>query len=258
MAEIVKAPIYQQLNSALRELIVTGEFQAGAKFLSEREISERFEVSRATTNKALSTLVAEGILEFRKGVGTFVAERAMAYDLRQLVSFTAKAESAGFRPATRVIRFEKKRGRDLDAEALALLDTAPNDALFHVERLRLADDSPVILERRVIPAARCPDLTAQELKGSIYALFTERYGLTIAGAEQRISAVTIDHDDAALLEVPPGSACLLAVSSGYTDDALPLWFERTLYRGDVYTFRNRMTGPGMTQSPPASLLFERR
>jgi DNA-binding GntR family transcriptional regulator len=46
----------------------------GERLLTERQICERFGVSRATANKALSNLVSEGVLEFRKGVGTFVRE----------------------------------------------------------------------------------------------------------------------------------------------------------------------------------------
>jgi DNA-binding GntR family transcriptional regulator len=69
---LVRDPIYQQLNQALRDMLRNKEFQVGEKFPTERQICEQFGVSRATANKALSNLVAEGVLEFRKGVGTFV------------------------------------------------------------------------------------------------------------------------------------------------------------------------------------------
>ncbi len=72
------------------------------QFLTERQICERFDVSRATANKALSNLVVEGVLEFKKGVGTFVRGGVLDYDLRALVSFTDKASVAGKRPTTRL------------------------------------------------------------------------------------------------------------------------------------------------------------
>src|SRR6185503_4113499 len=103
---LVKQPIYQQLNEALRGLLGAGEFKTGARFLTERQVSERFEVSRATANKALSNLVSEGILEFKKGIGTFVRGGVLDYDLRSLVSFTGKAAAAGKRPTTRVLSFD--------------------------------------------------------------------------------------------------------------------------------------------------------
>jgi DNA-binding GntR family transcriptional regulator len=56
--------------------------RVGDRFLTERQVSEQFGVSRATANKALANVVAEGVLEFRKGVGTFVREPLLDYDLR--------------------------------------------------------------------------------------------------------------------------------------------------------------------------------
>ena len=66
--QIVRAPIYQQLNQALRELLREGEFVEGDQFLTERQICERFDVSRATANKALSNLVASSDLGMRDAV----------------------------------------------------------------------------------------------------------------------------------------------------------------------------------------------
>src|ERR1035437_2311019 len=90
---MVKEPIYQQLNNHLRALITSGEDAAGTQFLTERQICERFGVSRATANKALSNLVSEGLFEFRKGMGTFVRGRGLDYNLRVLVSFTDQVGS---------------------------------------------------------------------------------------------------------------------------------------------------------------------
>jgi GntR family transcriptional regulator len=255
MVELVKAPIYQQLNAVLRELIECGDYQTGSKFLTEREISERFKVSRATTNKALSNLVSEGILEFRKGIGTFVAKRIMAYDLRQLVSFTAKAEAAGFAPSTRILHFGEKTGSEADTETLLALNAHESDQLLYMERIRFANDLPVILERRYITASECPGLTIDDISNSIYGVWTGKYGLKISGADQTVQAVNIDDHDAGLLALQKGSAGLLVISTGYIDNGRPLWFERTLYRGDAYTFRNHLAGPGNGQPMAGSFLF---
>ncbi len=74
MNSIVKEPVYLQICNILKNLIEKGEFSRGDRFLSEREVSSRFDVSRTTANKALSSLVGEGILTYKKGVGTFVTE----------------------------------------------------------------------------------------------------------------------------------------------------------------------------------------
>ena len=57
----------------LKNLLGTGAYPAGARFPSEYELMERFQVSRLTANKAVALLVAEGLLDRgRRGSGTFV------------------------------------------------------------------------------------------------------------------------------------------------------------------------------------------
>jgi GntR family transcriptional regulator len=99
----VNATFHQRLIEELRALILGGGFAPGAQFLTERDIAERFDTSRPTANKALSSLVSQGLLEVRRGAGTFVRESVLDYDLERLVSFTDKALAAGKKPGTALI-----------------------------------------------------------------------------------------------------------------------------------------------------------
>ncbi len=252
---LVRTPIYQQLNQALRDLIRSGEFQVGDQFLTERQICDRFSVSRATANKALSNLVAEGVLAFKKGVGTFVRGGILDYDLRALVSFTDKARVAGKTPSTRLLKCETIRAEDAVVELTEKLKIQPHDPLYYVERLRLANQTPVILERRYVVAQYCPDLTEAELQNSLYAIWIEKYQLDIIGADQMIRAVNIEGGDAQLMQVDDGAAGLLVSSTGFLSGDVPLWWENTLYRGEAYEFRNRL-GPIQMARPAAGALLD--
>jgi GntR family transcriptional regulator len=254
---LVKDPIYCQVNDLLRAMIRGGEFQAGDRFLTERQIVERFGISRATANKALSNLVAEGVLEFRKGVGTFLRGSLLDYDLRSLVSFTEKARAAGKTPTTRVLCLEMTFARDIDEAIREGLRQEADTPLYYLERLRLADDLPVILERRYLVARFCPDLTEALVSGSLYATLSEHYRLDVAGADEAIRAVNLQGDDARLLEVEPGAAGLAVDSTAYLGDGIPLWWEHTLYRGDAYEFHNRL-GPMTTARSAVGRLIEPR
>jgi GntR family transcriptional regulator len=247
---LVKQPLYQQLNEALRGLVSAGEFKTGARFLSEREVSARFEVSRITANKALSNLISEGILEYRKGVGTFVRGGVLDYDLRSLVSFTGKAAAAGKRPTTRVLAFDTIAASTVSSRIAAALRVSGGDRLYTVERLRLADGVPVILERRFVVEGLCPGLGRRDFGSSLYGLWTERFRLEIAGADQTIRAAAVRGREARLMGVSGGAAGLVVQSVGWLRDGKPLWWERTLYRGDAYAFRNRL-GPVQTARPAA-------
>jgi GntR family transcriptional regulator len=121
-----------------------------------------------------------------------------------------------------------------------------------VERLRLADGAPVILERRFVVESLCPGLHQRDFGASLYGIWTDRYKLEIAGADQTIRAAPIRGREARLLEVSGGAAGLVVRSVGWLRDGKPLWWEQTIYRGDAYAFRNRL-GPVQTARPAAGL-----
>ncbi|TWU48693.1 HTH-type transcriptional repressor YvoA [Rubripirellula tenax] len=242
-------PVYQQLNDRLRESL-GGEYRRGSKFLTEREISERFDVSRATANKALASLVSEGLLEFRRGVGTFVRRDLINYDVRSLVSFTEKANAAGKKPTTKVLSFAKCLAVSVDAKVVEALDLAQAATLWQLQRLRSADKVPVILEHRYIVADLCPKLTKAQVAGSLYEAFSDTNSLAIAGADEIIRAVSLKPSEAKLLAVPSKSPAIEVTAVGFLDnnERTPLWWERTLYRGDQYEFHSRL-GPIQTATP---------
>ena len=236
------ATFHEQLLLKLRRMIRGGKYPAGSQFLTEREVAARFKTSRPTANKALNSLATEGLLEFRRGAGTFVKEGALDYDLQQLVSFTEKARAAGRRPSTRVLLFQKTTAAEAPREAQAGLGVSMDEPLLYMERLRLADGRPVIFERRYVAMAQSGALNQTDAEGSLYAFWTEKRGLKIIGATESIRAVNATKAQAGLLQIPMHAACLLVVGIGYTEGEKALWYEETLYRADVYEFRNQLGG----------------
>lgn len=236
---VVREPIYQQVYHQLRDRITAGAFAPGDQFLTERELADEFRISRATANKVLSALVSEGWLEFRKGKGTFVRAPRLDTDLRRLESFTERVRLAGRVPRTVVTRFERIYGRDLPPTAAEAFTPPPDEGFFAVERVRYADDQPMILEERWIPTSHCPELTAEELTGSWYEILLHHYELTITSVEERIRAISLTPPQAGHLQAEVGSPALLIVGVGAMEEE-PLWAEETIYRGDQYEFLNRL------------------
>jgi GntR family transcriptional regulator len=250
---LIRDPVYQQLTARLRDQAVR-HFRPGDKFLTERQIVERFGVSRATANKALAGLVSEGLLEFRKGVGTFV-RAAITYDVCSLVSFTEKARVAGKVPATEVLTFRRVTTAEVERDTQDAWGIGADNAMkfWLMDRLRTADGVPVILEHRYVSVALCPNLTRRDAEGSLYAAWSDRLGLTIGGADEIIRAVALTRSEAAQLGVPARSPALEVRAVGYLADGRPLWWERTLYRSDLYEFHSQL-GPIRQASPARGVL----
>lgn len=238
---IIKEPVYQQLNQELRELIRKGEYSVGEKFLTEREIASLYEVSRATANKALSNLVSEGLLDFKKGIGTFVSEDQLAFDLRNLVSFTQKVKAIGKLPTTTVLKFDKIDAAECADRIVESLGLNKTNRLWYIERVRLIDCEPVIYEYRYIPLSVIKRLDKLKLEGSLYELIKEKHKINIIGADQFLTADKVSAAEAKQLKVKVGEPVLVVEGTGIGEKT-PVWYERTLYRSDIYKFHNRLSG----------------
>jgi GntR family transcriptional regulator len=165
------------------------------------------------------------------------------YDVQSLVSFTEKVKGAGKTPGTRVLRFEQIRASEEESDIAAKLQVDRDCELYAITRLRLADNIPVILERRWVPISVFPGLTQKDLRGSFYTLCRQKYGLRIAESDQTIRAVKVMGKEAKALETRSGSPAFLVSAVGYSGP-MPTWWEKTLYRGDAYEFYRARSSPG--------------
>jgi GntR family transcriptional regulator len=101
------APLYKQLQRALREAIQKKVLAPDDALPAERDMAEEFSISRITVRKALDGLVSEGLLTRRQGAGTFVAAR-VEKSFSKLSSFTEDMISRGRTPRSEWI--SKRRG----------------------------------------------------------------------------------------------------------------------------------------------------
>jgi GntR family transcriptional regulator len=113
-----------------------------------------------------------------------------------------------------------------------------------LERVRMADDVPLAIERATLSAEMLPDPEAVE--SSLYAALSAR-GLRPVRAVQRISAANLGVRDAGLLEVPVGAAGLRIERISYLPNGRVVEFTRSLYRGDAYDFAAELTLPAETE-----------
>jgi len=246
--KIVKEPIYQQLIKILRKLIESDKYEIGDQFLTENEISSTYEISRNTVNKAVTSLIGEGLLEFKKGLGTFIKFKSSQYDLHSLISFTRMAESIGKKPSTEVLEFKKIKSTDVAKEVCSALQIDNAKDLYFMKRLRLLNGKPSIVEIRYVDAELSPGLRKTDVNNSIITMWLEKYNLKLSGADQTLRAVLLSAENADLLQEKVGDPAIQRESTGYTDDEKPLWFEKTVFCGKDYVFRFRVDSINMAQT----------
>lgn len=236
---IVTEPVYKQLLRLCRRMIENGEYQPDTQFPSERDLATRYGVSRATANKVINHLVAEQMLLLKPGLGAFVTgNKSLHASLRETESFTGHVEALGLTASTKVLTFKTVKGSKLPTLVTTELQASPDADYFFIERLRIADEEPVILERRWLAAASFPSLKESDLQGSFYALLEGRYGIRIAGENHTIRARNLDNADAQKLACRKDAAALEVEGPGFSTEGKVLWYQQLLYRGDRYELKN--------------------
>jgi len=221
-------PKHAQLRAALLKTI-DEELQPGAMIPSERDLTIRYDVSRATVRAAISSLVNQGRLTTVPGRGTVVTRPRVESNLH-LASFTQDMRRRGHRPSTEVLSSAVVSANEETAKALGI---STGDRTWEIERLRLADDEPMAHEITWYPEALFPALGDEDLTASLYAILESTYGVVITDAQQTTWAESAGPTYAPLLEVPE-TAPLMVFDRVASSSERPV--ERTIsrYRGDRY------------------------
>lgn len=68
------APIWRQIEEGVRRLVASGQLRPGQSVPSVRDLARDLRVNPATVSKAYQRLTDAGLLEVRRGEGTFVAQ----------------------------------------------------------------------------------------------------------------------------------------------------------------------------------------
>jgi GntR family transcriptional regulator len=225
-------PLYLQLKRFIEQAVSSGQMSAGDALPSERDLAAKMDVSRVTVRKAVQHLVREGVLVQRHGSGTYVAAQPnrVEQSLSQLTSFTEDMARRGM--VVRSVWLDRGLYAPSPGETVTL-GLSSGDNVARVARLRIAGDTPLAIERAALSSRILPD---PELVGASLYAHLEKSGNRPVRAIQRIRAVSLGEDDAALLEVTPGVASLHIERTSYLASGRVVEFTRSIYRGDTYDF----------------------
>ncbi len=200
-------PLHHQVYLDLRAALDAGEWRPGDRLPPERELAARYGCSLITVRRALGDLARERRLERTRGRGTFVTRPPIPLDLDGSLSFTEELRNLGHDATTRVVTARTLPAAVSVADALGIAIGAP---VVHLERLRMADGEPLLLEQVFLPEARFPGLLASDLEhGSLYELLATRYATRVVRAREALEPIALPAREAQLLGVEPHRPALL-------------------------------------------------
>jgi GntR family transcriptional regulator len=226
-----KVPLYYQLKEQIRKDILNGGYQEGDLIPSERELSDQYGLSSTTIRRALNDLVQENFLERKAGKGTFVRQKKVKRDLRKVIGFTKNMQEMGLQPSTQVLSVRLLNANPFARKRLGLIK---GEKVVRLERLRLADGIPMMLETRYIRTDLCPGIEKEDLSFSLWKVFEEKYGLKPTRHSQNMNIAQVSNHAAELLTLKTGAHVFLIIGVTYVKDNVPIECEESHYRADKY------------------------
>src|SRR6202167_983580 len=197
-------PAYQKIQRAIRQRIEAKQLKPGDAVSSERELARIHNVSLMTARHALATLEREGVVERRRGAGTFVAPPRIQFN--KLMSYTEQMASRGLTPSSKIIN--AKIVED-EQEIAARLGLGAVSRMVKIERVRITADEPFAMETCYLPAAEVAELVHAPLaRGSLFAALAHDYGIELAYADEEVDATVAEARVAQLLNLRAGAPLL--------------------------------------------------
>jgi GntR family transcriptional regulator len=227
-------PLYFQLKEIFHDKIESEELKEGDMIPSENELQQIYGVSRATVRKAIELLVYEGLMDKKKGKGTFVKRRQIEEQLPVLKSFT-----------------EEMSGRDAYKKVISVAYTTapsgistrlklpPDEKVLSLKRLMVVDGISLGILHSFIPAKFELGLDEDYTK-SLYRIL-EKKGIRLKEAEQTIEVRMATHEETRLLGLDATCPTLVIRRLAYSVNHEAVEYVKGIYRGDRYRYNCKLT-----------------
>ena len=230
--------LYSRVETVLSGEITDGLLEVGDQLPTEDALIARFKVSRITVRRAIRNLVNRGLVEIRRGKGTFVAAPKITQELTELSGFVEDMHALGRKPTARVISKEVVTADTIVASHLAL---TKGERVVRIRRVRLADGVPLSFDETFLPLEIGKKIITNNLKVEpIFSLLERKYDIPLIEAEYKLEAIAAEAEVASALRVKQGSPIFRIERTSYSTGNRPVDYEKLHYRGDLVRFVTRL------------------
>lgn len=237
--------LYRQLSQELVEWI-GNEFEIGQYIPSERELAKKYQVSRSTIRLTLEELNRLGIIKTIPKKGSLVVNNDQdVFTLNAMYSFSEEMAIRNKKAQTKVLNQEiTDFNIQIENQEVVLPDL---DQVFYLERLRGADDEPMMIDYTFLPYENVPGIEEVDFNQvSLYRTLEEDYDIILSHADEEIFVDLLTEEQADLLQVPKHSAVIKIFRHTFDIHQRLIEFTISLARADKFKFKttqrnNRLT-----------------
>lgn len=231
-------PLHYQIREQISLAIADGRLVPGDLLPPEEDLAAQGSVSRTTIRQALAALVHEGLIERKRGKGSWVLEPRIDQQLIELTGFVEDMLSRGLEPEARVVSMEVVTADVVVAEELRIEE---GSQAVRIERVRLADRRPILFDVSHLPLELGEQVIREDLRQRpIFDILETDLGVVLAEAGYHIRAVAAKEPIATHLRVRRSAPLLMIERTTYSREGTPVDYENLYYRADRMTFSMRL------------------
>lgn len=231
---MANTPLYLQIYKNMLSSIKNGEYKENTALPSERELCDKYYVSRSTIRQTIALLKEGDFVYTVQGKGTFIKPQVFVQPLTKVYSFTDTLKNDNVIIQNRIIEYSEGKADT----ALTKITGYNGNAVFHnITRLRLAKDYPLMIEKTYLPTARFIRLDIDEIeRGSLYDYLRKNYNFKADRMKETIRPIIPQPKERKLLDISANIPCILLERFSYENDLL-IEYTRSIVRGDKYIFQ---------------------
>lgn len=231
----------EHATTEIRRRLSEGVLSAGDKLKSEPRLALELGVSRVSIRTALAQLESEGLINRRKGAGTYVNSlRPLVHSFHHNLSADQLISLVGYTPGIFELSWKHALATSEIAEKLKLEVGSP---IIDIYRVRTSDGRPVTIEHDYFSTEILPQKDFR-VGSSLFAFLSEECGIDIAFGVAELEPSLVGEEYAKVLKTSADSLCLVVKQVDYDASERPISYSIEYHLADAFDFRLIRQGPG--------------
>ena len=226
------AALYLQISGQIAEAIESGKYATGQNIPSEKQLQEKYSVSRMTVRLAIGELVNKSYVECMRGIGTVVTYGKIEENLKRVISFSEEMQLHGVTMQTSYCDIKVVSASERVA---SILKVEVNSKVYELTRVRCANNRPIVYSTTYLKRSDLP-LDEDFYRDSLYKFLSEKYNIKIAKAGDQLEATLAEGVIAKFLEVAPGFPTFKRTRVAYDQHDNEVEYSICYYPGDKYRY----------------------